>query len=45
MILGDDECGFATIPTSEGERKDFEEDRDWIHVDPIIDDYLREKRG
>jgi hypothetical protein len=45
MILGDDECGFVTIPTSEGERKDFEEDRDWTHVDPIIDDYLREKRG
>ena len=45
MILGDDCCGFATVPTSEKERGDFEKDKDWVHVDPIIDDYLKEKRG
>ena len=43
MILGDDGCGFATVPTSEGERRDFEENRDWAHVDPLIDDYLKKK--
>jgi hypothetical protein len=45
MILGDNCCGFATVPTSEKERWDFEKDKDWAHVDPIIDDYLKEKRG
>jgi hypothetical protein len=45
MILGDDECGFTTVPTSEEERKDFKEDRDWAYIDPLIGDYLREKRS
>jgi len=45
MILGHDECGFSTVPTSEAERSDFEENGDWAHVDPVIDDYLKEKRG
>lgn len=45
MILGDDECRFAIVPTTEGERRDLAEDGDWAHVDPLIDDYLKEKRG
>ena len=42
MILGDDECGFDTVSTTEKERKDFEEDADWSHVDPIIDRFLKD---
>jgi len=45
MIIGDDGCGFATVPTTEKERSDFDGNRDWAHVDPLIDGYLREKRG
>ncbi len=45
VILGDEGCGFTTVPTTEEDRRDFEEDGDWAHADPIIDDYLREKRG
>jgi hypothetical protein len=45
MILGDNCCSFATVPTTEKERRDFEKDNDWTHTDPIIDDYLKEKRG
>jgi hypothetical protein len=45
MILGDDECSFETVPTTEKERRDFREDRDWGHVDKLIDDYLKERLG
>jgi len=45
MIFGDEGCGFSTTPTTQEERRDFEEDRDWTYVDPIIDKYLKEKRG
>jgi hypothetical protein len=45
MILGDDDCGFETIPTTEEERGDFAEDRDWSRVDPIIGDYVGKRRG
>lgn len=45
MILGDDECQFATVPTSEEDRGDFSKNNDWAHVDPLIDNYLRKKRG
>jgi hypothetical protein len=45
MILGDDECGFETVPTTEEEREDFAKDRDWSHVDPIIGDYVDKRRG
>jgi hypothetical protein len=45
MILGDDECGFETLPTTEVEREDFAKDGDWSHVDPIIGDYVRKRRG
>ncbi len=41
MILGHDECQFDTIPTTETEREDFKENRDWTHVDPVIDEYLK----
>jgi hypothetical protein len=45
MILGDDECGFETVPTTEEEREGFAKDRDWSRVDPIISDYVRKRRG
>jgi len=45
MILGDDECGFETLPTTDVEREDFAKDGDWSHVDPIIGDYVRKRRG
>ena len=45
MILGDEGCGFDTIPTTAAERRDFEKNEDWAHVDPIIDDYVKERRG
>ena len=44
MILGDDECEFVTVPTTEGERIDFAENGDWAHADPLIDDYLRKSK-
>ncbi len=44
MIIGDDGCGFETVPTTEAERKDLEEDRDWAYIDPIIDNYLKGKQ-
>jgi hypothetical protein len=43
MILGDDECRFATVPTTEAERVDLEKDCDWAYVDPLIDDYLKRR--
>lgn len=45
MILGDDECGFETVPTTREEREDFAKDRNWSHVDPIIGDYVDKRRG
>jgi hypothetical protein len=45
MILGHDECQFETLPTTEKEREDFSENRDWGHVDKLIDDYLEERLG
>ncbi len=44
MIIGDDGCGFETVPTTEEDRRDLKEDRDWAHVDPVIDNYLRKNR-
>ena len=43
MILGDDECSFETVPTTGEERRDFRENRDWGHVDKLIDDYLKKR--
>jgi hypothetical protein len=43
MILGHDECKFDTVPTTEEEIEDFEKDRDWAYVDPLIDEYLKKK--
>jgi len=42
MILGDDQCSFETIPTTEEDRRDFKKGRDWAHVDPLIDQYTRQ---
>jgi len=43
MILGDDHCEFETVPTTERDREDFREGRDWSRVDPLIGRYLEEK--
>jgi hypothetical protein len=40
MILGHDECTFATVETTETERRDFAEDDDWAWIDPLIADFL-----
>ncbi len=45
MILGDDECNFETVPTSEEEREDFAEDKDWSQIDPIIGNYVKKRLG
>ena len=45
MILGDDECGFATIPTTAEERASFKDKSDWSFVDPVIYKKLRAKTG
>jgi hypothetical protein len=33
------------VSTTKKEREDFAEDRDWSHVDPIIGDFVRKRRG
>ncbi|MCW4048481.1 MAG: L-2-amino-thiazoline-4-carboxylic acid hydrolase [Candidatus Bathyarchaeota archaeon] len=45
MILGHDECQFLTVKTTDKEKNDFSENKDWAYVDPIIDDFLKEKKG
>ena len=45
MIIGDEHCEFDTVPTTEEERRDFAENRDWGYVDKVIDDYLKERKG
>ncbi len=45
MILGDDECRFTTVPTTENDREALEEGGDWERVDPLIGDYLKKRRG
>jgi len=45
MILGDDECNFETVPTSEEEREDFAEAKDWSQIDPIIGNYVKKRLG
>lgn len=44
MILGDDHCEFDTVPTTEQERRDFHEGKDWAYVDPLIDEFLERRR-
>ncbi len=44
MIVGDDECAFETVPTTEKDRWDLAHDNDWTHTDPILDNYLRKKQ-
>lgn len=40
MILGHDECEFATVAATEAERRDFAGDHDWAHIDPLIAGFL-----
>jgi hypothetical protein len=44
MLLGDEGCGFETVPTTEEDRRALADDGDWESVDPVIDEYLK-KRG
>lgn len=43
IILGDDECQFETVKTSEQEKKEFKKGKDWAYVDPLIDEFLKKK--
>lgn len=43
MIFGDDQCSFDTVPTSDKDLEDFAHNKDWAHVDPIIDEYIKKK--
>ncbi len=45
MILGDDHCEFDTVPTTEEEKKDFSEGRDWAYVDSLIDEFVKRKEA
>ena len=45
MILGDEGCGFETVPTSEEDRQVLAEDGEWECVDPVIDVYLKKRKG
>ena len=36
MILGDDECAFETVETSEKDKASFRTSCDWAGVDPVI---------
>ena len=40
MILGHDECQFDTIPTSEKDKRDFKQGKNWAHVDPLIGEFV-----
>jgi hypothetical protein len=43
MILGHDECKFETVKTTDEEKLDFEDGKDWSYVDPIICEFLKKK--
>jgi hypothetical protein len=46
LTVGDEQCDFETVPTTEKDREDFfGENRDWSHVDPRLDEYYKEKHG
>ncbi len=45
MILGDEGCSFETVPTSEEDRQVLAEDGGWECVDPVIDVYLKKRKG
>lgn len=40
MILGHDECQFDTIPTSEKDKRDFKQEKNWANVDPLIGEFV-----
>ena len=41
---GDEYCEFKTMPTTEKERDDlFGNDKDWSHVDPVLDEFYKKK--
>jgi hypothetical protein len=44
MILGDDECEFETIDSSEKDRKNFKTGCDWSEVDPVLCDRIEKIR-
>ena len=46
LTVGDEHCEFKTVPATEKDKQDlFGEDRDWSHVDPVLDDFYKKKHG
>lgn len=46
LTVGDEHCEFATIPTTEEDRRDFfAEDKDWAHTDPRLANFYKEKES
>jgi hypothetical protein len=45
LTVGDDHCEFARTPTTEKERKDFAENRDWSHVDPRLAEHYKKNEA
>jgi len=45
MILGDEGCSFETVPTTDEDKRALADGEDWESVDPLIDNYLKKRRG
>jgi len=45
LTVGDDHCEFARVPTTEKEREDFAENRDWSHIDPRLAEFYKKKQA
>lgn len=43
MILGDDECQFANVSTTDEDKTNFATGKDWLIVDPVIAKKLSKK--
>lgn len=44
LTVGDEHCEFAKVPTTEREREDFAENRDWSYVDPRLAEFYRKRK-
>jgi hypothetical protein len=42
---GYDECKIDTVPTTEEEIRDFKANKDWTYVDPLLYNYLKDRKG
>jgi hypothetical protein len=46
LTVGDEYCEFKTMPTTQKEREDlFGKDKDWSHVDPVLDEFYKKKHA